>query len=581
MWGSFKSVAFLNSIMLDLAIGRPSRTYKKIQFIIPAIVAYYKVVKPFYQSKRNQGLTKFLIAVFLIYRCIRNLPLILGIDPPESHSGYSRDFYRATWITTAMDAGFWSCLKIKPKWLRDIASVLATAYYLVAYETATAKCTKFRAQPTVQMLSASWEKQKNWIFNTVIKLSLPTLGYTDVKYFPRNSEEWGYNEGDVKTISTKTHLYFSGSKLEFMNQQDIIFFIPGGGWLATDPTSHEQYIYDLCQFTNIPVVALDYLKAPKYPFPFALEECLAFYKQFVLSNGASIGMNPSKQRRRVIVLGDSAGGNLACGMVIRLILEDFTIPHHFIMMYPCLNLDLKCWLEPDQLDLLHTKELRSVNSFLDTNTGQHKRSKSFIITNNNEVNGNGHVDAIVNRRNKSFFDLSNKVTEYQQHRQENREPSIWAAFGNRYDIEDDLTMKQLEAKKESQSASTTSLKKYDAELNQGPATANYYLQRQDKQGHVALTSRICFFQDKILPAELMRALVLLYLKNSPFDPEITTNYVLSPLLCPDHILEKFPKVSILVGDRDPILDDSIIFSAKLRRAQKDQDAVQLTVIPGW
>ena len=475
-----------------------------------------------------------------------------------------------------MDAGFWSCQNIKWKWLRDIASVVATGYYLVAYETATAKCAKFRAQPTVAMLKMSWEKQKNWIFAAVIKLQLPTIGYKDVLNIPRDSNEWGYNDLDKSTTRTKTHLYFYGTKDEFKEQQDIIFFIPGGGWLATDPTSHEQYIHDLVKLTKVPVIALDYLKAPRYPYPFALEECLSFYKQFVTTNGTSVGMNSIKQRRRVILCGDSAGGNIACGLVIRLIQQDFTIPHHFIMMYPCLNLDLKCWLEPDQLELLNTKELRSVNSFLDTNTGQHKRSKSFVNFDSEPAT------PVEQRRNKSFFDLSKKVMEY-QNRDLNREPTIWSEFGNREDIEVKDNLKKLATTNgisSGFSASVTNMRKFDKDINQSsPATVSY-LQEGAGHGHVALTSRICFFQDKILPAELMRALVLLYLKNSPFDPQINTNYVLSPLLAPDTILDKFPKVSILVGDRDPILDDSIIFCAKLRRAQKDQDAAQLTVIPG-
>lgn len=44
---------------------------------------------------------------------------------------YSRSYYRATYINTALDAGFSSAMAIRPKWIRDISSLLFTGYYLI------------------------------------------------------------------------------------------------------------------------------------------------------------------------------------------------------------------------------------------------------------------------------------------------------------------------------------------------------------------------------------------------------------------------------------------------------------------
>lgn len=44
---------------------------------------------------------------------------------------YTRSYYRATYVNTALDAGFASAMAIRPKWLKDICSVLFGAYYLV------------------------------------------------------------------------------------------------------------------------------------------------------------------------------------------------------------------------------------------------------------------------------------------------------------------------------------------------------------------------------------------------------------------------------------------------------------------
>lgn len=53
--------------------------------------------------------------------------------------GYTRGFFRATWVLTALDAGFWTAMKIRNKKLRDAASIVFSVYYLIAAERADEK----------------------------------------------------------------------------------------------------------------------------------------------------------------------------------------------------------------------------------------------------------------------------------------------------------------------------------------------------------------------------------------------------------------------------------------------------------
>jgi hypothetical protein len=48
-----------------------------------------------------------------------------------SYLQYSPPFYRAMWIASGMDAGFATAMSIRPKFLRDIASILFSVYYIV------------------------------------------------------------------------------------------------------------------------------------------------------------------------------------------------------------------------------------------------------------------------------------------------------------------------------------------------------------------------------------------------------------------------------------------------------------------
>ena len=58
---------------------------------------------------------------------------------------YSRNYYRATWIATALDAGFATAMHIRPTWLKDIMSVVFAGYYLINANEADEKvCTRSR-----------------------------------------------------------------------------------------------------------------------------------------------------------------------------------------------------------------------------------------------------------------------------------------------------------------------------------------------------------------------------------------------------------------------------------------------------
>lgn len=48
---------------------------------------------------------------------------------------------------------------------------------------------------------------------------------------------------------------------------------PGGGFICMNPLHHEERLRQIAREVQRPVLAVDYCKAPEYPYPFALEEC--------------------------------------------------------------------------------------------------------------------------------------------------------------------------------------------------------------------------------------------------------------------------------------------------------------------
>jgi hypothetical protein len=66
--------------------------------------------------------------------------------------------------------------------------------------------------------------------------------------------------------------------------------------------------------------------------------------------------------------------------------------------------------------------------------------------------------------------------------------------------------------------------------------------------------------------------------------DLKSNYLVSPIYTPDHILAQYPRTYIITGEKDPLVDDSIIFMAKMRRAKRaagaDLESDTLRIVSG-
>lgn len=63
--------------------------------------------------------------------------------------------------------------------------------------------------------------------------------------------------------------------------------------------------------------------------------------------------------------------------------------------------------------------------------------------------------------------------------------------------------------------------------------------------------------------------------------DFATDHLLSPILAPEALLARFPKVFIMTGERDPLVDDTVVFAGRLREAhlQKFKERQELGLIP--
>ena len=114
-----------------------------------------------------------------------------------------------------------------------------------------------------------------------------------------------------------------------VSREYVILYLHGGGY-AFSVRAHDNLIAFVALASQARTFALDYRLSPEHPFPAQLEDAQAAY-QWILRSGIT--------SNRIVIAGDSAGGNLA--LVLLLALRDAQQP------LPALAVCLCPWTDMD------------------------------------------------------------------------------------------------------------------------------------------------------------------------------------------------------------------------------------------
>ena len=109
----------------------------------------------------------------------------------------------------------------------------------------------------------------------------------------------------------------------------VIFYCHGGGYNTGSFHYARSITNKLSSTTSMDVLSFDYRLAPEHPYPSATEDAMAVWDYLMhLGYGA----------RDVIVAGDSAGGNLALSLVLKLKEQKRILPRGLILFSPWTDL---------------------------------------------------------------------------------------------------------------------------------------------------------------------------------------------------------------------------------------------------
>lgn len=112
-----------------------------------------------------------------------------------------------------------------------------------------------------------------------------------------------------------------------------IYFFAGGGWASPPEPQHWKLAAHLARhLPNTVVSVVSYPLAPKSPAPTAFPALMQWYRTALA--------DARQARERVVMMGDSAGGNIVLALTLAMLEEDINAPHPVAVFATCPSTDL-------------------------------------------------------------------------------------------------------------------------------------------------------------------------------------------------------------------------------------------------
>lgn len=159
--------------------------------------------------------------------------------------------------------------------------------------------------PELRKATASFPKLPvtSGIGRVITRALLPML-------LPRTKAPAGISIEQAKTSSgLKLRIYTPAGQ----KTRAAILYIHGGGMMIGSPAMDDALLSTTAAELDIVIVSPEYRLAPENPYPAAVDDCHSAWTWLLVNS-------PAKQidRNRIAVGGESAGGGLAAGLVLRL-----------------------------------------------------------------------------------------------------------------------------------------------------------------------------------------------------------------------------------------------------------------------
>ncbi|MGO4481972.1 alpha/beta hydrolase [Rhizobium sp. 2TAF27] len=132
-----------------------------------------------------------------------------------------------------------------------------------------------------------------------------------------------------------------------ISTRTVLLYLHGGGFVVGSLESHHAICAEIADFAGAELVSVDYRLAPEYRWPAQTDDGFAVLKHLLSADN------------KVVLIGDSAGGNLAAGLALRARDEELPGIVGQVLIYPALGggLDTGSYVEMAEAPGLTTADV--------------------------------------------------------------------------------------------------------------------------------------------------------------------------------------------------------------------------------
>jgi len=115
----------------------------------------------------------------------------------------------------------------------------------------------------------------------------------------------------------------------YKKHNKYILYIHGGAFCMSKSGTYRAFLYKIAKKTNSVIFSVNYRRSPEFKYPIPLDDCVKGYEYL---------LEIVKKPQKIILAGDSAGGNLSIGLIAKLIGSNLDIPSKCILISPWTDL---------------------------------------------------------------------------------------------------------------------------------------------------------------------------------------------------------------------------------------------------
>ena len=187
---------------------------------------------------------------------------------------------------------------------------------------------------SMNVLKKNKEQEQNQNLMKLIKRVHSVVENTDIEKHRQSQDYFGALLGNSKDMDICS-VEVEGMHCEWVRanrvhmKKYVILYCHGGGYSTGSCIYARTLTTKLAASTSMDVFCFDYRLAPEYPYPAAMEDAMKAWNYLMLLGYGA---------KDVIVVGDSAGGNMALSLVVKLKEENRLVPRGIFLLSPWTDL---------------------------------------------------------------------------------------------------------------------------------------------------------------------------------------------------------------------------------------------------